>query len=57
MMPMKKRLFIFLFVLSLVYSILGCDDDPTPVFEQKTPEFEGIIAAVDDSLTEGLGVA
>jgi acyl-CoA thioesterase-1 len=57
MMPMKKRLFIILFVLSLIHSTLGCGDDQAPVFEQKTPEVEGIIAAVGDSLTEGLGVA
>lgn len=54
---MKKRLAILLFVLFLIHNILACGDDPTPVPEQKAPEFEGIIAAVGDSLTEGLGVA
>ena len=54
---MKKCSTIILFVLLLIYSTLGCGDDPTPVIEQKPPRYEGVIAAVGDSLTEGLGVA
>jgi acyl-CoA thioesterase-1 len=57
MKPMKKRSTIILLVLLLIYSTLGCGDDPAPVIEQKTPDYEGVIAAVGDSLTEGLGVA
>ncbi len=35
----------------------GCGDESTPPSEQNSPENEGIIVAVGDSLTEGLGVA
>ena len=58
---MKKQIDIFslIFVLSLVFQ--GCGDEPAPDFERKTSEteipYEGIIASVGDSLTEGLGVA
>jgi acyl-CoA thioesterase-1 len=57
MNPMKNRLTIILIVLSLIHIMPGCGDDSTPVPEPEAPEFEGIIAAVGDSLTEGLGVA
>jgi len=35
----------------------GCGDESTPLPDPKPPEYEGIIVAVGDSLTEGLGVA
>jgi len=35
----------------------GCSDESTPLPDPKPPEYEGIIVAVGDSLTEGLGVA
>ena len=54
---MKKFTPIFCFILFLVILIAGCGDDSTPVSDLKSPEYEGIIVAVGDSLTEGLGVA
>jgi acyl-CoA thioesterase-1 len=40
----------------LFLSVHGCGEESPPPFEQKAPDYEGIIAAVGDSLTEGLGV-
>ncbi len=44
------------FILFLVPILPGCGNESTPALEQKAPEYDGIIAAVGDSLTEGLGV-
>lgn len=46
---------VFTFLLFL--SVHGCGEEPPPPLEQKPAEYEGIIVAVGDSLTEGLGVA
>jgi len=47
----------FFYILLLVLIATGCGDDSAPVSDLKSPEYEGIIVAVGDSLTEGLGVA
>jgi len=57
MSVMKKFPPIFSFILFLVLLVSGCGEESTPPPDQKAPEYEGIIAAVGDSLTEGLGVA
>jgi acyl-CoA thioesterase I len=54
---MKKFIPTLFLILFLVPMLQGCGDESTPALEQKAPEYEGIIAAVGDSLTEGLGVA
>ena len=55
---MKKSTSAFCFILCLVIFIAGCADDSTSSADpKKTLEYEGIIVAVGDSLTEGLGVA
>ena len=46
--------------LTVIVSLLihGCGQEPAPPpLEQKTPDYNGTIVAVGDSLTEGLGVA
>jgi acyl-CoA thioesterase-1 len=48
---------LFFIILFLVVFVPGCDDESTPPSGLKAPEYEGIIVAVGDSLTEGLGVA
>jgi acyl-CoA thioesterase-1 len=54
---MKKLTPTICFILFLIIFIAGCDDESMPPSEQKSPEYEGVIVAVGDSLTEGLGVA
>ena len=54
---MKKLTLAFYFILFLVFFVAGCGDESTPPSDPKTPEYEGTIVAVGDSLTEGLGVA
>jgi acyl-CoA thioesterase-1 len=57
MNAIKKIRATFRFILFLIIFIAGCIDESPPPSEQKSPENEGIIVAVGDSLTEGLGVA
>ena len=54
---MKKFIPVLYFILFLVLFIPGCSDEPTSLSDPKAPEYDGIIVAVGDSLTEGLGVA
>ena len=54
---MKELTLTFSFILFLVLFVAGCGDESTPLSDLKAPEYEGIIVAVGDSLTEGLGVA
>jgi acyl-CoA thioesterase I len=54
---MKKLMPTYCFIFLLVFFVTGCTDEPTPPSNQKAIEYEGIIVAVGDSLTEGLGVA
>jgi acyl-CoA thioesterase-1 len=54
---MKKFAPIFCFILFLVLFVPGCGDESTSPSYQKAPRYEGIIVAVGDSLSEGLGVA
>jgi acyl-CoA thioesterase-1 len=54
---MKKLTLYFSFILFLVFFVKGCGDESTPPYVPKAPEYEGIIVALGDSLTEGLGVA
>jgi acyl-CoA thioesterase-1 len=54
---MKKFAPIFCFILFLVLFVPGCGDESTSPSYQKAPGYEGIIVAVGDSLSEGLGVA
>jgi acyl-CoA thioesterase-1 len=54
---MKKLTLAFRFILFLIIFIAGCSEESTPPSDPKPPEYEGIIVAVGDSLTEGLGVA
>ena len=54
---MKKLTLAFRFILFLIIFMAGCGDESTPPSEQNSPENEGIIVAVGDSLSEGLGVA
>ncbi len=48
---------IFFSIIFLIISACGCGEESTPIAEQNQPDFEGIILAMGDSLTEGLGVA
>jgi acyl-CoA thioesterase-1 len=57
MSVMKKFASIFCFILFLVLFVSGCSSESTPPSDPKAPGYEGIIAAVGDSLSEGLGVA
>jgi acyl-CoA thioesterase-1 len=52
----KKVINVNFFILILLLSAQGCGEDPKSSFEQTTPDYEGVIVAVGDSLTEGLGV-
>ena len=54
---MKKLTLSFSVILFLVVFVLGCGDESTSQSVPNAPEYEGIIVAVGDSLTEGLGVA
>ena len=53
---MKLLQTVFL-VMFLVCAIQGCGDDSPPSTAAEAPAYEGLIAAVGNSLTEGLGVA
>lgn len=44
-------------MIILIISAFGCGEESTPIAEPTQPDYEGIILAVGDSLTEGLGVA
>ncbi len=52
-----KRIQIDFLILVLVCAIQGCGDESPPSTAAEAPAYEGLIAAVGDSLTEGLGVA
>jgi acyl-CoA thioesterase-1 len=54
---MKKFSLTFSFILFLVVFVAGCGDESTSQSIPNAPEYEGIIVAVGNSLTEGLGVA
>jgi acyl-CoA thioesterase-1 len=54
---MKNFPSIFSFILFLVLFVPGCSDESIPPSDPKAPGYEGIIVAVGDSLSEGLGVA
>ena len=44
-------------IIALSLLIYGCGEEPAPPpLAQETPDYEGTIVAVGDSLTEGLGV-
>lgn len=55
---MKKNNYFFFFALLALLMVIGCSEEPTSDLPQAQPEkkIEGIIVAVGDSLTEGLGV-
>ena len=57
MNTIKKLRPTFCFILFLIIFMAGCSDESTPPSDPKSPEYEGTIVAVGDSLTEGLGVA
>ena len=57
MNAIKKLTPIFLFFVFPVIVMGGCGDESTPPSEPKSPQYDGTIVAVGDSLTEGLGVA
>ena len=57
MSVMKKFTPFFSLILFLVLFVPGCGDESTPPSDPNAPGYEGIIAAVGDSLSEGLGVA
>ena len=54
-MPNYKCLFFS--IIFIVISAYGCGEESTPIAESNQPAYEGIILAMGDSLTEGLGVA
>ena len=53
----NKLTLSFSFILFLVFFVSGCGEESTSSSVASAPEYEGIIVAVGDSLTEGLGVA
>jgi acyl-CoA thioesterase-1 len=53
---MQKNSRLLLFILFLIFFAQGCGEEPPSYSEQKAPAHDGIIVAVGDSLTEGLGV-
>ena len=57
MNAIKKLTPCFSFILFVVLFVAECGNDSTPPAKPKSPEYDGIIVAVGDSLTEGLGVA
>ena len=48
---------LYFIILFLFFFVPGCGDESTSSSVANAPEHEGIIVAVGDSLTEGLGVA
>lgn len=54
---MLKSISLFLCMIILIISAYGCGEESTPIAEPNQPDYEGIILAIGDSLTEGLGVA
>ena len=54
---LKKLTLRFSFILFLFFFVAGCGEESTSQSVPNAPEYEGIIVAVGDSLTEGLGVA
>ena len=48
---------LYFIILFLFFFVSGCGDESTSSSVANAPEYEGIIVAVGDSLTEGLGVA
>jgi len=54
---MLKSICIFLCIIVPIISAYGCGEESTPIAEPNQPVYEGIILAIGDSLTEGLGVA
>jgi acyl-CoA thioesterase-1 len=56
---MQKSICIFFCMIILIISAHGCGEgeESTPTAEPNLPDYEGIILAIGDSLTEGLGVA
>ena len=57
MNDIKKLTLSFCFILFLIFFVAACGDESTSSSVANAPEYEGIIVAVGDSLTEGLGVA
>jgi len=53
---MQKNSRPVLFILFLTFFAQSCGEEPPTYSEQKVPASEGVIVAVGDSLTEGLGV-
>ena len=53
---MQKKGRLVLFILFLIFFAQGCGEEPSSYSEQKVPAPDGVIVAVGDSLTEGLGV-
>ena len=54
MNDIKKLTLSSSFILLLVLFVSGCGDESTSPPVPNAPEYEGIIVAVGDSLTEGL---
>jgi acyl-CoA thioesterase-1 len=54
---MKKSTSAYFFILFVAFFVAGCGDESTSQSIANAPEYEGIIVAVGNSLTEGLGVA
>jgi acyl-CoA thioesterase-1 len=52
---MKKA--VILITIFVLGGLIACGESETETRERKLPEYEGTIAAVGDSLTEGQGVA
>jgi acyl-CoA thioesterase-1 len=53
----KKNNYFFFFALLTLLMAISCSEEPTaPTIAQPEKKIEGIIVAVGDSLTEGLGV-
>jgi acyl-CoA thioesterase-1 len=53
---MLKKINLFFCIIILIISAHGCGEEATPTAEPNLPDYEGIILAIGDSLTEGLGV-
>jgi hypothetical protein len=51
MNAIKKLRPSFSLILFLILFVPGCGDESTPLYVPKTPEYEGIIVALGDSLT------